>query len=250
MGAGRAAAHGRARVSRRGEPASRLSTTLAEMPAIVWRHQLAQAEGVVDRRRLLIQAATGRRVLHLGCVDERQTAARAGTGSLLHEELAKVVSELTGVDVSPDLVMLERLVPGRYVQGSVEALDELDLPDCDVVLMPELIEHLGNPALALDSLRRYLARTGATAFITTPSAYSWAHITRFAFARAEWVHPDHRMLFSPTTLMTAIDAAGLSALHWWAYAWDPRGLKGLVDRLLYAWNPWLAPGLAVQVKAS
>jgi hypothetical protein len=58
------------------------------------------------------------------------------------------------------------------------------------------------------------------------------------------------MLFSPTTLQTAIDSAGLSALTWWAYAWDPRGLKGLVDRLLYAWNPWLAPGMAVQVKAS
>lgn len=220
------------------------------MPAVEWLHPLPTAEGVVDRHRLLIQAGTGRRVLHLGCVDERQTEERAGTGELLHEELAKVASDLTGVDVSPDLAMLEQLVPGRYVRGSVEALDELDLPDCDVVFMPELIEHLGNPALALESLRRYLSRTGATAFITTPNAYSWAHITRFAFARSEWIHPDHRMLFSPTTLLTAIDSAGLSALKWWAYAWDPRGLKGLVDRLLYAWNPWLAPGMAVQVKAS
>jgi 2-polyprenyl-3-methyl-5-hydroxy-6-metoxy-1,4-benzoquinol methylase len=217
------------------------------MPDVEWRHPLPKITGILDRRGLLLDAARGRRVLHLGCVDERQTAVRLGTGDLLHEELAKVAADLTGVDLSPDLAMLEEMLPGRYVHGSVEELDELDLPEVDVVLMPELIEHVGNPGLALLALRRYLTRTGATSFITTPNAYSWTHLIRFAAGRAEWVHPDHRVLFSPTTLATALKAAGLTPEQWWAHAWTPRGAKGLVDRALYAWNPWLAPGIVVKV---
>jgi 2-polyprenyl-3-methyl-5-hydroxy-6-metoxy-1,4-benzoquinol methylase len=220
------------------------------------RSSLPPVDGIVDRRMYLPQRAAGLRVLHLGCVDEHLTAERAGTGSLLHEELAKVATDLTGVDISKDgLDLLAGLVPGVYVHGDVEHLDELELPPCELVIAPELIEHLGAPAAFLRQLRTYLSATGATALVTTPNAYSWRHFASVSVRRREMVHPDHRVLFSPSTLLRSFDDAGLEVERFLVHAWRPgRGFRsallGALDRAVLRVNPYLAVGLVVEVRAS
>lgn len=209
--------------------------------------------GVVDRRVHLPQLARGRRVLHLGCVDEHFTEERARTGDLLHEELAKVATELTGVDISLDgLREIERLVPGRYIHGDVEHLDDLDLPEVDLVIAAELIEHLGAPSHFLEGLRRYLDKVGAPAVITTPNAYSWRHFAFVAARRPEQVHEDHRLLYSLATLERSLAAADLEIhrlmVHTWRDSATLRGKAvGLVDRALLRWQPLLAVGLVAEV---
>ena len=211
-------------------------------------------DGVVDRRRYLPQRASGLRVVHLGCVDEHLTRIRAGTGDLLHEELMAVAKELVGVDISKQgLADLSALVPGRYVQGDVEELSSLGLPEqCDLVVAAELIEHVANPGRFLTELRRYLAATGATALITTPNAYSWTHFVTFALRRREMTHPDHLCLYSPTTLVRALEGAGLEAKALYAHAWQGRAgarrLLSVLDAAVYRWNPLLAVGLVVEVR--
>lgn len=217
---------------------------------------LPAVAGVVDRRRFLPDVAHGKRVVHLGCVDEHLTISRYGTGSLLHEQLAQNTKELVGVDISgTGLELLRELVPGTYVQGDVHQLNSLDLPDsCDLVLAPEIIEHLAGPSLFLDELRQYLLRSGATAVITTPNAYSWTHNVRFAVRRREWVHPDHRVVYSPTTLLRSLDLSGLRCTNLYVHAWSRdnrgvRGLLGLVDRGILRWNALLGVGLVAEVEA-
>lgn len=195
--------------------------------------------------------------MHLGCADERLTEARAGKGDLLHEELAGVASELVGIDLSAAaLDTLARIVPGEYRVGDVEFLDEVDLPaECDLVVAAELIEHLGRPAAFLAGLRRYLDRTGARALITTPNAYSWTHFVRMAAGRREWVHPDHRCLYSPFTLRRTLELEDLVVRAFSVHAWDrPRrgrdALVHVVDRAVLRWNPWLGVGFVVEVAAS
>jgi SAM-dependent methyltransferase len=211
---------------------------------------------VVDRRTYLPDRARGLRVVHLGCVDEHLTRARSGTGDLLHEELAKVAKTLVGVDVSgAGIDLMRSLVPGDYVVGDVEALDRLELPDaCDLVIAAELIEHLGAPALFLDGLRAYLGRTGATALITTPNAYSWTNSARFALRRREWVHPDHRLVYTPVTLQRTIERAGLTIDSFRVHAWrrgpeSRRHVRDAIDRVVLRWNPWLGVGIVVEVRA-
>lgn len=217
---------------------------------------LPQNTRLVDRRKFLPSVAAGRRVLHLGCVDEGLTTERSGTGALLHEELAKVATELTGVDLSRDgLHDLEAIVPGTYIHGNVEELSTLDLPSCDLVIAAELIEHLGNPARFYEGLHTYLSATGASAILTTPNAHGWVNQARFALLRSELVHPDHVLVYSPTTLHRALSAANLEPVEWWSHGWS-RGersvgqfLRRCVDRLVLGWNPWLGPGLIVRVEA-
>jgi 2-polyprenyl-3-methyl-5-hydroxy-6-metoxy-1,4-benzoquinol methylase len=214
-----------------------------------------RAVEIVDRRRFLPESARGQRVLHLGCVDEHLTAARAGTGDLLHEELAKTARELTGVDISEDGIReISQLVPGSYVVGDVEELDSLDLPVADVVIAAELIEHLGSPARFLQGLRRYLAAHAATAIITTPNAYSWRAFASVAARRREVVHEDHRLVYSRATLVRTLEAEGLAVDRLLVHTWLVRGeatsrLAQGADRLLLRWNPELAVGLIAVVSS-
>ncbi|MGK2948768.1 MAG: class I SAM-dependent methyltransferase [Acidimicrobiales bacterium] len=211
---------------------------------------------VVDRRVDLLAMARGRRVLHVGCVDEMLTLARHGTGDLLHQELATVASELTGLDISRDgIALMERLVPGRYIVADAEHLGDVSLPDVDLVVAAEMIEHLGSPHLFLTGLRDVLAESGASAVITTPNAYSWRHFAAVALRRQEQVHQDHRLLYSATTLIRSLEAAGLQVddlrFHTWLRSRQLRSRLGaLIDRAVLRWEPRLAVGLIVECRAS
>lgn len=216
----------------------------------------ARAAGLVDRRSYLVRAARGRHVVHLGCADEHLTTARAGTGGLLHEELMKVSRSLVGVDRSERaLGALSEIVPGEYVVGDVEHLEGVDLPArCDLVIASELIEHLGCPSRFLQGLRGYLTATSAGAIITTPNAYSWQLQVRLALSGKEWVHPDHRHVYTPATLTRAVESEGLRIDRMLAHAWRrPRGVRARLvdacDAVLLGANPWLAPGLVAEVSA-
>ena len=212
--------------------------------------------GTVDRRRYLVEQATGRRVLHLGCVDDRLTETRLRSGVLLHEQLMRVATELTGVDISePGIALLRVRVPGRYEVGNVERLDDVPVPDAvDLVIASELIEHLPNPGRFLAGLGRLLERTGASALITTPNAYSWAAFAKLAVRRREATHPDHVLLYSPYTLVHALQGAGLrvEALH--MHDWERGGggrdcALGAIAGVARRWNPYLGVGLVARVAA-
>src|SRR5438445_495097 len=111
-----------------------------------WWHRLPR-EGPVDRIEALVDAARGRRVVHVGFVDELMAAKQAG-GVWLHERLAGVATSLVGLDLD------EAGVEAARAQGyeahavdaqSAEAVRALHLPRADVVIAGELIEHLDAP---------------------------------------------------------------------------------------------------------
>ncbi len=219
--------------------------------------ELPPCAGLVDRRTFVEERSAGRWVVHLGCVDERFTAERLAAGTLLHARLAERADELTGVDLSADgLSELEAAVPGRYLVGDVEDLEAVGLPErCDLVVAGEIIEHLAAPGRFLDGLASYLGRTGATAIITTPNAYSWGSFVQFVVRRRETTHPDHLLVYSPVTLQRAVHTHGLVIVAMWGHRWESRaGIRGAVasavERVVLRWNPWLALGLVVEVRAA
>lgn len=164
-------------------------------------------------------------------------------------------TSLVGVDISEKgIELLRHQVPGEYVVGNVERLDDLHFGGgVDLVIASELIEHLPNPGLFLTGLRRLMDRTGADALITTPNAYSWSGFAKLALRRREPTHPDHLLLYSPYTLVSSLEAAGLvvSTLH--MHDWD-RGsgararALGLVAGAVRWRNPYLGVGLIARAR--
>lgn len=218
------------------------------------RYRLPPQTSVVDRADALVAWSTGRRVVHLGCVDSPFLEEKYSAGTLLHARLAQVADSLVGVDISRDgLDDLSHLVPGEYVTMDVHDLDADQLPgDTELVVAAEVIEHLASPGKFLDSLAGYLRQSDAEAIITTPNAYYLGGFLRFAAQRTEFVHPDHLVLFSPATLDRIVESAGLRVVERHGHAWRSgttrlerfRRTAGLAPMRV---NPWLVPGLVWRV---
>lgn len=138
-----------------------------------------------DRNQRILEIARSKRVLHLGCVGfsdlpvgERILLATKS----LHWALTQV-ADVLGVDYSFHVVEEYRKygVFNNIVVGSVERLEELGLNRTfDVIVAGDIIEHLSNPGLMLDGIKK-LARPDSKIVLTTPHAFGLPNYVRFAF---------------------------------------------------------------------
>ncbi len=168
---------------------------------------------VVPRTEFLVDLARGRRVLHFGFLDHPLTAEKLRSGALLHAHLGRVAAALHGLDVDPAAIELYRRESGDTANGVLDI--ETDLPvdpalagRFDLVLFPEILEHLRNPGRALERLRDLaLANGGAEVCVTAPNALATKGAA-FALDGVELVHPDHYAYYSPHTLRHLLESSG------------------------------------------
>ncbi|MFH1686841.1 MAG: tetratricopeptide repeat protein [bacterium] len=177
--------------------------------AIDFNQQLPPVGYVDDRKRFTVDFCRGKKVLHIGCVDAGMTAQRRSEKYFLHDLIAEAATELIGVDI--DNAGLELLRDSGHEVYRLNIETDCDLlaqlaARVDVIVMPEVIEHLNNPGLALDNL--VASAFSGDIFITTPNAFSYRANQTIATG-VELVHPDHNYWFSPTTLKTLLGKHGL-----------------------------------------
>lgn len=183
---------------------------------IRWRHRLPRGRPV-ERHEALLEAARGRRVVHVGFVDELM-ASKIAQEVWLHARLAAVASSLVGLDSSEEGVAAARADGYEaYVVDaqSPEAVRALGLPRADVVIAGEIIEHLDAPGPFL----RAMHGAAPELVLTTPNAYRLLNFLA-PVSGSELVHPDHTSWQSPRTLRTLLERAG----------WE-------VERIAYYHNP-------------
>ena len=135
---------------------------------IRWWHRLPRGRPV-ERHEALIEAARGRRVVHVGFVDELM-ASKIAQEVWLHARLAAVASSLVGLDSSEEGVAAARAEGYEaYVVDaqSAEAVRALRLAPADVVIAGEIIEHLDAPGPFLRAMHEAAPRL----VLTTPNAY-------------------------------------------------------------------------------
>jgi len=171
-------------------------------------HHRLPRERPVDRHQALLEAARGKRVIHVGFVDELVEQKVEGH-VWLHARLGEVADELVGLDFS------ERGVAWAQAHGwaahhvdcqSEEDVDALGLPPADVVVAGEILEHLDAPGPFLRAMR-LLAKPDGELLVTTPNAYRLLNFLAPLSGR-ELVHPDHTLWSSPRTLRTLLEHAG------------------------------------------
>jgi 2-polyprenyl-3-methyl-5-hydroxy-6-metoxy-1,4-benzoquinol methylase len=226
-------------------------------------YRLARMRVVPNRDAFVESLCAGRRVLHLGCADTELLDARLAEGRLLHARLTKVAAECAGVDI--DGAGLERLQRAGFSdlhQGSAEALTTIESihgREFDIIVVGEVIEHLGNPGAMLDQCA-LLLREGGRCVVTTPNALSWASFGA-AFLGRELVHSSHVMIWTPVTLPRLGSRSGLALVELLGYrgsghvgrhgrSWSRRALRAFawvldraVDRIVVALWPWMCDGL-------
>ena len=170
------------------------------------------ARGVL-REKYLMEISRGKRVLHFGFLDSPFCEEKLNNGLLIHEQLKKAASFVYGLDIDGEALELYRKKTGDLNNGLLDIQKPLPAADYlankyDVILFPEVLEHLLHPALALGNLREICLRNpGAKLCITTPNAYSTMAFF-IAVTGDELVHPDHYFYFSPTILRKLVRDTG------------------------------------------
>lgn len=141
---------------------------------------------VNDRWDIIRELVQGKNVLDLGCVDHE--ADHEEGKDWLHRKICQTAQETVGVDYAATEVARLRKKGYQVVQGNVESLDLGR--EFDVVVAGNIVEHLSNPGLFLESVKKHLKSDGVF-ILTTDNCYglrSLKAITLFDRVRPNQEH--------------------------------------------------------------
>lgn len=213
---------------------------------ITFWHELPSAVEIAPNRKVFtLNYARGKKVLHLGCVDTGVLQDRLDTQSHLHLHLMKVTERVWGVDVNREgIEQLQRMgIPDLFCANG-EDLSALELGDQpDLIIAAEVLEHVSNPGLFLDSLRKF----DCEILLTVPNAFS-ARGHLCMRSGKEFVHEDHNYYFSYVTLKALIEKHGFKLNRAAVYYWPSKDEIGEEMERLISLNPFFAEGLMFMIE--
>ncbi|RYG98896.1 MAG: hypothetical protein EON58_05690 [Alphaproteobacteria bacterium] len=141
-----------------------------------------------DKESRILDLSRQKSVLHLGCIgntDESTARKIELAHDTLHARLTEVASRVLGIDLDGDAVqlMLESGIFNNIRQGDACRLDEASIgADWDLIVVGDLIEHVSNPGLLLDSIRGVMTAKTLLVF-TTPNAFGLPSVVRHALGK-------------------------------------------------------------------
>jgi len=153
------------------------------------------------------------RLLDVGC----------GNGQLL--SVARQMGwECLGLEVSPKAVEVCRLQGLTVLEGTLAERIE-QLPQCDVVVSVEVLEHLNTPGKELAMMHDIL-RPGGLLYLTTPNFNGLLRlITGQDYALIGY--PEHLCYFTPATLRLLVRNTGFELKKMESTGFSITGLEGL-----------------------
>lgn len=187
---------------------------------------MSQRIDLVDRVTFIKESCKGKKVLHLGCTNYPYTQDAIDQKVLLHFELEKIAAEIYGFDFDQKGIdVLSENGSKNLYQADLERLEEVDLDETfDVIIAGEMIEHLNNPGLFLQGIKRFMNKE-TQLVITTINAYSALRFAIYGLRGKrgiqEPVHPDHVAYYSYKTLSLIIERSGLALQNFYFYDIGP-----------------------------
>jgi predicted TPR repeat methyltransferase len=193
---------------------------------------------LTGRQDFIIERCRGRKVLHLGCVDTGLISERLASGEHMHQRLAVVASEIWGIDIDEEGINIlkdygfENLYVGDICY--LEKIREIQGEEFDVILATEVIEHLMNPGLFLESVKTIMIPNHTELIISVPNAFRIANLLKLFFRNIEYIHPDHNYWFSYYTITNLIRKSGMEVKEVYVYSLEERDLLPEGIRFFFA----------------
>ena len=150
---------------------------------------------VINRNVYILDNCIDKRVLDIGC---------AGP---LHKDIREVASKCYGIDqtlVKDDPDFLQMTI-GK---------DPLPVYEVDLIICGEIIEHLSNPGLFLDELKKCYPTVEK--IITVPNAFASAH-AGWTKSGKENTNRDHVAYYSYTTMSNLLTRHGYKITNFYWY---------------------------------
>lgn len=166
-----------------------------------------------SRFDLLTALCRGKKVIHVGCVDHDIEAIerKLKNGTWLHKQLSDVAARCYGIDIQEHGIAYIRDHLGYADAEAINILTQdskaLLEDQWDYLLLPEVLEHIGNPADFLTALRNKLQGRVGKIIITVPHALYRGNYKRTSQG-VERINSDHRFWFTAYTLAKLMVDAG------------------------------------------
>jgi trans-aconitate methyltransferase len=142
---------------------------------------------VYEEARRVLQKGSFSRVVDIGC----------GNGSKLEEYIYKLCPSILGFDFDPArLDICKACMPrGTWVKTDLSKPLDYSLESTDLVICADVLEHLENPLLILDSIP-----SGATCIFSTPDVDSIESSVKS--------NPDHKQFWTKESFQRLIESSG------------------------------------------
>jgi hypothetical protein len=157
-----------------------------------------------DREEFLVNLCRDKVVLHLGCADAIHFDEHTHIGRHLHALINDVSRKSYGVDI--DKQALEKLQKhykiSNVFEGNVECLNLDFNENFDIIICGEIIEHLNNVGLFLNSVKSYMG-VNTLLILTTPNMLSLKLFVH-SLMNKQRIHYDHSLGFTFSLLETLL----------------------------------------------
>lgn len=166
-----------------------------------------------SRADVLVEICRGKRVIHVGCVDHDVASIKhkIQRGKWLHQILCGVADRCFGVDIQEAGIHYLRDELGYEDVAVVNVAEDLCEPllegEWDILLIPEVLEHIDDPVAFLKGVRAQFRGRVDSLVMTVPNAFSHDN-WKSARHGVESINTDHRYWFTPYTLAKVAMAAG------------------------------------------
>ena len=209
-----------------------------------------------DRQDKIVEYCNDKTVLDLGCIMHDEFEWRLKKGEYLHEKIVKIAKKVVGIDYLEQYIPMlkEKGYDIRY--GDVEHLEAVELNETfDVIVAGELIEHLSNPGLFLEGVKRFM-HDQSILILTTPNPFHYVRRNLLLKGEEkEWLNKEHSCWFSFQTLKQLLERHGYDEVKYWYYGenWRIGSIKKLIHGIIrrrYKKIPHLQEGLFFVAKLS
>lgn len=154
------------------------------------------------KHELILDLCKNKKILHIWCTDSPLTKERARKNKLLHQKLMKVTKNIDWLDYSrDDILYLKKEYNINYIYwwDIIKWEYEIKLENTyDYIIFWDVIEHLENPWLALENIKKIMWKN-TKLILTTPNVFQYKNILTYITWK-EHVHPDHVFWPSKKTL--------------------------------------------------
>jgi ubiquinone/menaquinone biosynthesis C-methylase UbiE len=164
---------------------------------------------MINRKDEIVNLCKGKNVFHLGFIQHSHMwRQKMEENDWLHSKISNVANEIVGLDyLEKDVKSIKEELGINAVSGDVMKLEDVNLNmTFDVIVCGELIEHIANPGLMLEGLKRFMNEE-TILIITTPNPWRdlWVKHVYNKHDESNWLNPEHVAWYSFGTLKQMLE---------------------------------------------
>ena len=163
----------------------------------------------IYRKDEILKYCTNKNVLHIGFIQHANMwRQKIDEKDWLHSKIMSVANSVVGIDyLKNEVEIIKKELGIECYYGDATNLSQVKIDKkFDVIVCGELIEHIANPGLMLDGLKRFMNKD-TILIITTPNPWRdlWVYNIFNNNNEGNWLNKEHVCWYSYQTLKQLLE---------------------------------------------